>query len=309
MTTLRKRHLILGAAALAVLALAVFVEVRGARTYDAPLPELHASSDPALIERGRHLFHGPAYCIGCHGDQDALTRADAPPTGGFELRLLPGVFRAPNLTSHPVHGIAATSDAAFARMLRSGVRADGQLSVPIMQYQNLADSDVVAIMSYVRSLPPVEHPVATSELNFVGKALMAFGVLAPQPSRALAEPPSERDLEAYGRYLAVDVANCQGCHTQRDAATGAYTGPLLAGGLELQGNGAAPRTFVSPDITRAGFLRGVSREGFVARLRAGRAEPGSPMPWEALGRASDAELHAIYAYLVSVSSGPKQAAL
>jgi mono/diheme cytochrome c family protein len=286
----RKMLIAGGVLTAAIFALGLFVQLRGDRVYGEPMPDLHASRDPALVERGRHLFHGPAYCIGCHGSQ----AEDALPTGCWQLTLLPGTFRAPNLTQHPEHGLGKITDGQIARMLRYGIRADGHLSVPIMQYENLSDQDVVALLSYLRSLPSVESKVPASELNLLGRALVAFDVLRPQKARA------ERADDDPGRYLAVDVANCQGCHTQRNPTSGAYTGPVLGGGLKLVGANGSKTEFVSPNITRGGKLRDLDEPRFVARMRAGRGPADSPMPWEAFARCSDEELRAIYRYLAAV---------
>jgi len=45
---------------------------------------------------------------------------------------------------------------------------------------------------------------------------MGDGIVPPAP-----EPDS---TAAYGKYLAESVANCRGCHTNRDMMTGAYIG-------------------------------------------------------------------------------------
>jgi len=59
---------------------------------------------------------------------------------------------------------------------------------------------------------------------------------------------------------------------------------------------------VPPDITSrpGGRVATWTDDEFVARFRAGERIPGSPMPWQAFGRMSDDDLHAIYRYLRSV---------
>jgi mono/diheme cytochrome c family protein len=39
----------------------------------------------------------------------------------------------------------------------------------------------------------------------------------------------------YGKYLATSVANCNGCHTPGNMMTGAFTGEMFAGGMEIDG--------------------------------------------------------------------------
>src|SRR5262245_33540875 len=72
------------------------------RRFPAPLPDIHASRDPAVIERGRYLVRGAGHCADCHSapEQHAALEAgaDVPLTGGFEFRLPVGVIRVPNIT-------------------------------------------------------------------------------------------------------------------------------------------------------------------------------------------------------------------
>jgi hypothetical protein len=49
----------------AAIALGIYVSVTWDRVWDAPLPEIHRSSDPAVIRRGEYLVYGPAHCSEC----------------------------------------------------------------------------------------------------------------------------------------------------------------------------------------------------------------------------------------------------
>jgi mono/diheme cytochrome c family protein len=40
------------------------------KTYEAPYPDIHASTDSATIARGKYLVMGPAHCPNCHGHQE-----------------------------------------------------------------------------------------------------------------------------------------------------------------------------------------------------------------------------------------------
>jgi hypothetical protein len=46
--------------------LSVYVAMYWDRTWDVPEPDLHASTDPAVIVRGEYIVYGPAHCIVCH---------------------------------------------------------------------------------------------------------------------------------------------------------------------------------------------------------------------------------------------------
>lgn len=56
----------------------------------------------------------------------------------------------------------------------------------------------------------------------------------------------------------------------------------------------------APNITTGGRLDDWTPEAFIARMRAGRAVGGSPMPWENYRGMTDADLESIYLYLQSV---------
>src|SRR6476659_3095464 len=91
--------LVLGTAAVAVA-----VVVRENRTFDAPYPEIHASREPAVIERGRYLVTGPAHCIDCHGTVGDLS-AERHLVGGLAFHLPIGTVYARNITPDKQTGI------------------------------------------------------------------------------------------------------------------------------------------------------------------------------------------------------------
>src|SRR5690349_689325 len=84
------------------LGLTGYASVRWDRTFDAPLPNLHASTDSAVIARGRYLAYGPALCSECHVANEMTKRVEAgeqlPLSGGHEWTLPLGTIRSPNLT-------------------------------------------------------------------------------------------------------------------------------------------------------------------------------------------------------------------
>jgi hypothetical protein len=50
----------------------------------------------------------------------------------------------------------------LGRAIREGIGHDGRPLLPIMPYdafQNLSDEDLAAIVVYLRSIPPVRHPL------------------------------------------------------------------------------------------------------------------------------------------------------
>src|SRR5687768_1802802 len=75
--------------------------VRWDRTFEAPMPDIRASTDPEVIAAGRYLAYGPAHCANCHVSPEhspALDRGEEPPlSGGVAFQVPPGTFRTPNL--------------------------------------------------------------------------------------------------------------------------------------------------------------------------------------------------------------------
>jgi len=306
---IRKVLLWLGAAVVLVIAvLAVTISVRWDRRFQAPYPKLAASRDSAVIARGRYLAYGPAHCSDCHtapADYASLETGSSPSlSGGLEFPIPLGTIRVPNLTSDSATGIARRSDGDITRLLRYGVRADGRAAIPFMEYHDLSDADIVAVISFLRSQPPVHHAVPDHDLNLLGKALMAFAIkpIGPSGTPPPESPPSGPTLER-GAYLVTSVAACAGCHTQRSMVTGAYTGPRLAGGAPMEAADNAHTKLVPPDITAnpgTGRADVWTEDEFVARFHAGVRIPGSPMPWQAFRRITDADVRAIYRYLRSL---------
>ena len=282
-------------------------QFRWDRTFTAPASTLRATNDSLAIARGRYLAFGPAKCANCHSAKEAevaLRRGDEVPlSGGREFVLPVGTFRVPNLTPDVETGIGRRTDAELVRLIRHGVRHDGRAALPFMEFQNLADEDVVALLSYLRSRPPVRHAVADHDFTPVGRVLTAFVIKPKGPNGTPPQhAPSGSTIER-GKYLVMNVAECASCHTQRSMLTGAYTAPLLSGGAKLPDDEDSTRVLVTPNLTpdaRTGRIAQWSEDQFVGRFRSGRVLAGSHMPWEAFARMSDDDLRAIYRYLRTV---------
>ena len=51
--------------------LSATVALRQNLKYDAPYPDIIASTDTSIIARGKQLVLGPAHCVNCHGPKNA----------------------------------------------------------------------------------------------------------------------------------------------------------------------------------------------------------------------------------------------
>lgn len=290
----------------------IFVYARANRTFEAPYPEIAASSDSSLIARGEYLVYGPAHCAYCHAPISEFQRLNAGEKvsmlGGMDFVLPLGIVYAPNITSDKETGIGSYTDQEIARALRYGVKRNGKALIDFMPFYDLSDRDLTAIISYLRTTTPVNNKRPEHEWNFMGKAVLAFGMIKPMGDGIVPPSPEPDSTAAYGKYLAESVANCRGCHTNRDMMTGAYIGTDYAGQSKFevfddQGRIINGKHLVTPNLTpdpETGRMALWPKEVFINRLRAGAAIPGTPMPWGPYSRMTDMELTAIYKFLQSL---------
>lgn len=289
------------------------VLVRQHRTFEAPYPDLHASQDPAVIERGRYLAYGLAHCVDCHGNpeqQKTATRENDSSiqlTGGHTWKLPFGTVYSKNITPDPETGIGRYSDPEIARILRYAVHADGRAVLPFMPFADLADDDLTAIISFLRSQAPVKNEVPANELNFLGSAVLAFVMEPKGPTHTPAPAKKPEPTKEYGAYLANSVGNCVKCHTRLDLKTGELAATPFSGGARHESEKTPGKVFVSPNLTpdaNSGWINAWSEAQFVSRMQAGPIYPDSPMPWRAFSRITDDDARALYRYLRSLPAAP-----
>jgi hypothetical protein len=258
-----------------------------AKVYDIPPMPMQRSTDPEVLERGKHLASAVAPCVAskCHG-------ADL--GGGEPIVMGPlATLTGPNISAGGLG--AAYTDGELARVIRHGVKKDGRSLrfMPAQDFAWLPDSDVVAIVSYLRTLPAVDKPNGLVEVRTLGKVLDVKGDFAMDVARRidhekpdLAPPPSP--TVEYGRYV---TRMCSGCH-----------GEHLSGG-PLPG---APPSFPPPlNLTpHETGMKGWTYEDFDKLLTQSMRKNGEKlkpfMPVEAFGKMNETEKKAVFAYLQTV---------
>ena len=288
------KRLALGVVSLIVLLLAVIYgvsEVRMRKTYDIAGMSLNITTDPAQIERGRHLATAVSKCADCHGeDLGGKVFIDAQPMG----RLM-----ASNLTRGKGGVASRYTDQQFEAAIRHGVGPDrrGLLFMPSQEFQYLSDEDVAAIIAYLRSIPAVDRELPASSVGPLGRALMVAGQLPLVPAEMIdhatasrTAPPAGPTRE-YGQYL-VRVGGCVGCHGDN------------LGGAPGHGPGAP----AGANLTPAGSIGSWTEADFVKAMRTGVRPDGSKisefMPWKSVGMSTDDELRALWLYLRSIPRVP-----
>jgi len=280
-----------------IVGVTVVVMARQNLKYDAPYPNIHASADSTVIARGKHLIFSSAHCINCHSNHnpDSLVALgqDVPLSGGVLFDVGIAKIYSKNITPDKETGIGKYTDEEIARVLRYGVHPNGAAVLDFMPFHNTSDEDLTAIISYLRAQKPVRNEIPENSFTVMGKVVKAFMVKPVGPDGEVPKAVRPDTTAAYGRYLAVSVAECNGCHTKRDMA-GAYTGDPFAGGNEIEG-------FITPNLTPdpSGRIYNWSQQNFIDRFRMGKLYPKSPMPWNSFKRMSDDELKAIYHFLRS----------
>jgi cytochrome c553 len=219
-----------------------------------------ASAEEEPLERGRYLVETVAFCGICHNSRGADGRMvpGMELAGGRvmmqnELRLAlpdlpPGdIFRAvvPNITPDPETGIGTWTEAQIAAAIREGRRPDGSLigyPMPIDLYRGLSDSDLTAIVTYVRSVPP-KHNAITQRSTY------RFPLEPYGPAIDHVAGPADNSV-ARGAYIAGPLAHCTACHTPVISVAERDWSRTGAGGVPFEGPSGI---VMSRNITPAGI--------------------------------------------------------
>jgi mono/diheme cytochrome c family protein len=179
-----------------------------ARVYEVAPLNVRASSDPAVIARGRHLV-AVGGCGVCHGaDLGGKPGDDMGPLGS-----MPGS----NITPGKGGVGGRYSDVQLANVIRHGIKASGK-SLLFMPSQDMSwwpDDDLTALVSYLRTVPPVDRSMPAGHIGVVGKVLDRVGVIPLDAARRIDHHAAvQRSLPptATAEYGAKLARTCVGCH-------------------------------------------------------------------------------------------------
>lgn len=279
--------LLVGVTALAVVVGLQMGENRRMRVVELQLPNSPAyTTDGTLRERGHYLFESRG-CVLCHGanggGRDFVNDGKGTHIAG------------PNITSAGV--TAAYQPQDWDRAIRHGVKPDGHplMVMPSEDYNRFTDVDFSALVSYVRSLPPVEGGgTAAMDLPLPARVMYGFGLIPdaagmidhnlPAPA-----PVASGITVAHGRYVANMCVGCHGAH---------FSGGKIAGG--------PPDWPASANLTAGAgsvMVRYPTADAFAAMFHSGKRPDGSTigvMPFESFSQMSDTDVRALYAFLKTV---------
>jgi mono/diheme cytochrome c family protein len=152
-------------------------------------------ADSAKIARGKYLVT-IASCHDCHTPGYFLGKPDmARYLGGSDVGFgIPGlgVFVGRNLTPDKETGLGNWSTAQIIRALTTGVRPDGRILAPIMPWRafaNMTAPDALAIVAFLRSLPPVRYAVPGPFGPDQQVTVPVMAVIPPAVWATLPKPP------------------------------------------------------------------------------------------------------------------------
>ncbi len=258
------------------------------------------AQNDALLTRGKYLMEGPVACANCHIARNGkgLPLFDQGMSGGMVFEDAAFKAYAPNITPDPDTGIGKWTDTQLAKAIREGVRPDGTLigpPMPIPFYRNLADSDLAAIIAYLKAQPAVKHAVQKSQYRIP---------LPPNygPPVGNVSLPAATNTRVYGEYLA-NISHCMDCHTPRDNKGMLVTSLLGAGGQLIRGPGGSET--LTPNLTSdASGLKNWSDTQIARAIRSGIDKDGHPLqPIMAFGwykNIDNSDMNALLVYLRSL---------
>lgn len=252
------------------------------------------------VERGEYLVRGPMGCGNCHSPLGPEGYVPGQELAGRLVEKNDAFTAiAPNLT--PASHIAGWSDAELARAIREGIRPDGSIigpPMPFAMYRGLSDSDLAAVVAFLRTIPAVENDPGKSQYNI--PLPPAYG----PPITSVADTPRGATAQ-YGAYLAGPVAHCMECHSPM-TPQGPDLSMLGQGGFEFHGPWGV---VVAPNITSGpDGIGGYSDEELAAMIAQGKRPDGSamlpPMPYGHFAAMTGDDLKAVIAYLRTVPALP-----
>ena len=308
--TLKIVGLSLGGLILLVLGAAAFLAFKPLPDYsDVPLQAVAIEATPAQVEYGQKLVM--MNCTGCHynASEDRLSGRLFPDADSRAL----GTIYTANLTQHPEHGIGAYTDAELYRLLRTGIKRDGHLALPMMGgMPKTSDEDLEAIIAFLKSdhplvqADPTDHP--DFEPSFLCRVLFTVAFKPqPMPTEPVVAPAASETI-AYGQYLLEARYGCYHCHSTQpdklDHMDPAQSPGYLQGGMvfNIEGWHGESYAIETPALLNPDRVLAWSEEQFIGAVLWGQRPDGGPYkpPMHPYTMMDSSEAHAIHRYLQKI---------
>lgn len=257
-----------------------------------------------VIARGKYLVD-LGDCGSCHTANTGQKFA-----GGRYMPTPFGPISTPNITPDKDTGIGGWTDDQFYRVFHEGIGKNGEHLYPVMPYPwftKVTRDDVMAIKAYLFSLAPVHSPRPPNKLAFpfnIRAGLAVWDEMFLREGTFKPDPSKSAEINR-GAYIVQGLGHCGECHNGRNLLGDTQAAQSLRGG--------PIQSWYAPNITsdvRDGIGK-YSDDQVFSFLKTGVA-PGmgvsaGPMAetiHESLSKLTDADLHAIVAYLKSTPSEP-----
>lgn len=199
-------------------------------------------------EAGEAVFWA-AGCASCHSEDGAEGEDRMILAGGQAFPSEFGTFRAPNISSDPVHGIGDWTLAQFLTALQNGISPEGQHyypAFPYTAYRLASAGDLADLFAFMQTLPASQTPSLPHDVGFpfnIRRSVGLWNQLFLHDDYAVDLPPAD-DVQR-GRYLAEALGHCAECHTPRNALGGLDRSRWMQGAPNPSGRGTIPA--LTPD--------------------------------------------------------------
>lgn len=248
--------------------------------------------DEDAIKRGKYLVD---HVMGCsHSD---CHQADM--GGGATINQFPlGLVYAPNLTGGEGSVVKNYKSEDWVRTLRHGLKPDGTRAfiMPSEDYWAFPDSDIGAVIAYIKSLPAVDRESKDHSLMPIGmliaatEPVYAWDKIDHNAERPQADPGP---TEEWGKVM---VGACTGCHGET------FSGGLIPGGDPSW----PPSRNLTPD-NETGIGKWEFAD-FEKAMKTGERPDGTvlheAMPYKVYAGMEDDDVEALWKYLRTVPAKP-----
>jgi mono/diheme cytochrome c family protein len=261
---------------------------------------LHAGD--SLLERGAYLMNGIVTCGNCHNTRgpDGRFIKGMELAGGMVIADEVFTVMVPNITPDMATGIGVWSGAEIITAIREGTQPDRSLIAPPMpfsQYRSMSDSDIKAIVAYLRQVPAISHKVGKSEYRM--PLPPAWG-----PPVGTVADVSTADFVTYGGYLAGPLGHCIECHTPMENGRLDIDNKAFSGGLKLPVGLKMVLTTANITQDKETGIGAWSDAEIVAALTRGARPDGAQlhpiMPYGFYASMTEADMNALVAFLRTV---------
>ena len=250
------------------------------------------------IERGDYLVNGLMTCGNCHtprgpGGVYDLSRqlSGGPQTWDEETFKVKGA----NITPDPETGIGKWSSADIKKAILTGIRPNGTQIAPMMPYgfyKVLTNTDVDAIVAYLKSVPAVNNAVEPPVYK------SALYVSTPKGAEKAMSEADMLDPVKRGFYL-VTIAHCMECHTplvngRHDFSRLGRGGQIFKGPFGV----TSSRNITSHTAAGLGAWSDVEIKGAITQgVRKDGTKLKPPMAFHSYAKMNTQDLSAVVAYL------------